>query len=197
MPTFEKIHLPSLLIADLYTDQLVLIDEPQLLVSTLPSQQTLPTENSTTYKHENVGTNPIVSHGKTLHVLGSFEKQVAIILYHPTAVHTDEASLDLLNKMLLAVKLSLADVAIINLAHNELGFPFTIKNQPPKAILLFGVAASALQLPLQVPHFQVSQWSNCKWLFLPDLQKFNEAGTEQITLKTQLWMALKTMFDIA
>jgi hypothetical protein len=197
MPTFDNISLQPLLMADLYSESLVIVENLQSptaptskknVVSPPAQQPGLVTP------HPVAVAAPPKAEPENIRFLGSFGKQVAVVVRQPQAVHMAEDELEFLNKILTAVKLSMADVAIINIEKQALTFPFQINGQAPQVLIVFGVEAAALQLPLVLPPFQVSKWHGCRWLFVPPVAHFLGTNPNLTPLKTQLWQALQQLF---
>jgi hypothetical protein len=101
--------------------------------------------------------------------------------------------LDFLSSILVACKLSLADVAIVNVNTLSVANYRSIINQlKSKILLMFDVASDAIDLPFNYPYFQVQQFDQCTYLSAPDLKSIEIDKT----LKTQLWNCLKKLFGI-
>ena len=62
--------------------------------------------------------------------------------------------------------------------------------------MLFGLPASAIQLPFAVPDYQVQQYDGCSIIQSPPLGAMNEATEVSKNLKKKLWTALKQMFEL-
>src|SRR6185295_4833927 len=91
-----------------------------------------------------------------VHIAENKKKNILVFVSYPLAEILPEEELVFLTNMLTACKLSLADVAIINLAHKPTPSFKEIAGQLSKpTALLFGTAPSILELPVDFPHFQV------------------------------------------
>ena len=125
--------------------------------------------------------------------LGNNQKKIAVLVNSTTAIYLPDEELNFLLGILTACKLSMADIALINLAKNT-GLVYTAIAEQLKAekIFLFGLDADVLALPLQFPHYQVQQFNNQIYLSaasLPELQ----ANKEE---KLKLWNCLKKIFAL-
>ena len=125
--------------------------------------------------------------------LGNNKKNILILVSHANAIHLPDSDLDLLTSILTACKLSLEDVAILNL-HPHPAFDYK-QAQPltkPAQILLFGVEPSSIGLPLSFPHFQIQPFQQTSYLYSPAL---SQIGMDR-SLKTSLWQSLKLLFNL-
>ena len=126
--------------------------------------------------------------------LGNNLKQVTIIVKSDTAIYLPEDELNFLLGILTACKLSMADVALVNSSKNHnLNYADITAQLNAEKVLLFGVTPSALQLPLQFPHYQVQKFNSQVYLSAPTLNEL-ENDKDQ---KTKLWNCLKQVFVIA
>lgn len=67
----------------------------------------------------------------------------------------------------------------------------TLKAQyESRFVLLFGISPSAIQMPIQFPHFQIQSFQGCQYLCAPALELIEQDKS----LKVQLWQCLKKMF---
>ncbi len=125
--------------------------------------------------------------------LGNNKKNVVLLVHHAEAIHLPDADLELLTSILTACKLSLEDVAILNLEPLQ---AFDYKNAQqlfkPKQLILFGIEPSSIGLPLSFPHFQIQGYQQTSYLYSPPLAL---VGSDR-TLKTSLWQSLKLLFKL-
>jgi len=125
--------------------------------------------------------------------LGSNQKKIAILVNSAEAIYLPDDELNFLLGILTACKLSMADIALINVSKNP-GLAYTDITEQLKAekVFLFGVDAATLKLPLQFPHYQVQRYNNQVYLTsvsLTGLQKDKEE-------KMKLWNCLKNIFSL-
>lgn len=125
--------------------------------------------------------------------LGNNKKNILVIVRSSNAVHLPDHELDLLTAMITACKLSLEDVAIVNLNnHPEASYKELTAYFKSKIVLLFAVEPTAFGLPMSFPHFQLQAFAGNTFLFSPSL---SELGNDKI-LKSKLWVCLKRLFNI-
>lgn len=123
--------------------------------------------------------------------LGNNEKNVAVLITNVNAAFLGDDELDLLTRMLGACKLTLSDVAIINIAREkELDHKSLNTHFKSQKALLFGVEPIAINLPFQIPHFQVQNFNDAQYLSSPDLT----ALLPDKDLRGKLWTGLQKMF---
>lgn len=191
----EKIQLPDFLIADLYKSSLVDIDsfqqqqaaKPQNIIKPeAPLQPVIPETNHVAE----------IAVNDTINYLGENRKQITVIVNEPDAAYLHEDDLNFLINILKACQLTLADIAIVNVAEKNITYS-TIKAQLNAFyILLFDVDPSEIRLPFIVPAFQVQKYDGSTIMLSPSLKKINQANQEGKLLKTKLWMSLKQVFGI-
>jgi hypothetical protein len=127
--------------------------------------------------------------------LGNFSKKVLVVVDDPTALHLNDSEYQLLAKILGAVKLSMADIALVNRAVQRLEY-YSLNAQLPAAVALyFGLEPYQIGAPLKFPAFQVQAWNNTTFLHAPALAQLNQGTPEAVALKKQLWDALKKIFS--
>ncbi|MGF2413208.1 hypothetical protein [Ferruginibacter sp.] len=125
--------------------------------------------------------------------LGSNQKQITILVNDEDVLYLPDEDLNFLMGILSACKLSMADVALVNISKAG-SFTYTEIEQQLQAetILLFGVTPVQLQLPLQFPHYQIQKFNSQVYLAAPALNIITADKAE----KTMLWNCLKQIFSI-
>jgi hypothetical protein len=133
------------------------------------------------------------SQKKKLSFLGKNQKQIIIIVDNDEALYLPDEQLNFLLGILGACKLTMEDVAIINIKKNEAFTYKTLsKELNAEKIFLFGVDASEIGLPLQFPYYQVQQYNKQVYLSSPLLTILQDDKVE----KSKLWLCLKKVFSI-
>ena len=173
--SFSTAKLPTFLITDLYK---------KVLISS--TNKTLPTL-------EKVEKNEIRN---LLEFLGENKKGIAIVVNNPNAVYITDEQLQLLTNLLQACSLSLADVAIINIANKKINFTILKSTLKFDYLLMMGIDIEAFELPLIFSKNKVQHFDKISLLITENLSilmgKTNEVKNE----KRALWNALKIMFNI-
>ena len=165
--SLDNIQLPSIVIHDLFRNCLV----------ELNSDEGIESKNNT----------------NALSYLGANKENILILINNPDAIYLSDKHLNFLIGILAACKFTLADVAIINLSKTP-AINYTRINEElsPRVTLLFGVSPLQIELPFDVPLFQVQQFNQRSYLVAPALNEV-EADKE---LKRHLWVKLQQIFDI-
>jgi hypothetical protein len=125
--------------------------------------------------------------------LGENRKNILLVLSYKEAVHLPDEELSFLTGILTACKLSLADIAIVNLGnYPEATYKELTSFFKSKIVLLFAVEPAAFGLPMSFPHFQIQPFANNSFLFSPSLK---ELENDKL-LKSKLWVCLKRLFNL-
>ena len=125
--------------------------------------------------------------------LGNNQKKIAILVNCETAIYLQDEELNFLLGILTACKLSMADIALINLCKNrDLIYSVLTDQLKAEKIFLFGLNAATIALPLQFPHYQVQQFNNQVYLSSVALNEL-QADKEE---KMKLWNCLKNIFSL-
>jgi hypothetical protein len=194
--SFDKIILPDSVLADLYKDSVVLINNE--LKSAAPTAGNAVEENADDMilVIEKPSVKTIAQNGKGLSWLGSNNKNITIIVNDGNAIHLEDGLLEILSAILAACKLSLADVAIINTATQEVTDKIIRKELKPRVVLLFGVETKSVDLPFSIPMYKTQSFDNCTYLQAASLENMKGTSNEAKLEKSRLWVCLKTIFGI-
>lgn len=124
--------------------------------------------------------------------LGENQQHILILVRDPSAVFLEEKAFQFLLSVLEACKLSMASVALVNLATAGSGSPEAIAAAlGSRQVLLFGIDMGELGLPMVFPTYQVQPHGDRTYLSADALSRI----TEERTLKGRLWACLKQMFQ--
>ena len=174
----NDIQLTPQLVADLYPSSLIETGEN-------PARTSLPEKNM-----EPESSQDAVSGWRSL---GDNKKNILVLVRYPDAVHLPDKELDLLTGMLVACKLSLADVAIINLNnHPDATYKELTAFFKSKVVLLFDIEPASFGLPMSFPHYQLQAFANATFLFSPSLTELENDKLQ----KSKLWVSLKRLFNL-
>ena len=162
--SLDKIHIPGFLWASMFRDTIVDTRQPD----DRPGQQT------------------------AIDFLGGNQKHVLFVTNNIGHKFIPDAHLQFLNNLLTAFGLTMADIALINMAPRAISYLEVKKQLQPKIVLLMGVTAPELELPFAIPMFQVQRFQEQRYLIGPSMQDIQ--GDQE--LKKQLWSSLKKIFDL-
>lgn len=127
--------------------------------------------------------------------LGNFARKVLVVVNDPNALHLNDADFALLGKIIGAVKLSVADIALVNAARTNLEYEKLNQKLPAKVAIYFGIEPVTIGVPFKVPMFQVQPWNNTTFLYAPSLGELGGQHPDSVGLKKSLWEALKKIFE--
>lgn len=130
---------------------------------------------------------------KKLNALGGNQKKILVVADKENEIYLPENELVFLTTVLAACKLSLADVAIINYKNiEEKEYKKLIEYFGATTVLLFHLTPLEFGLPINFPHFQIQAFNGVTYLSAPELHLIEN----EISLKKQLWPALKNIFRL-
>ena len=123
--------------------------------------------------------------------LGNNKSRVAIVIYDAENIYLPDAQLNFLMVILGACKLTMEDVAIVNISNSNSITYKTIESElKAEKIILFGVTSAELGLPLEFPVYQIQQYNNQTYIASDSLMHIETNKKEKISL----WNCLKQIF---
>ncbi len=177
-----KINLPDFVIADLYKDCLV-IDNVAI-------------ENKKTAAKVLMVQNGEEKEKPQDFWLGANKKNILFLVHATDAIYIKDEHLATLTKILEALRMNLADVAIINHLCTPKSFQELKETLHPKFIFLFGFGLKHLHIPFTIPDYQVQQYDNCTFMTAPSIT-LSSSNTDAIKKeKKLLWDNLKKIFKV-
>ena len=178
----NHIELPAFIIADLYQSSLIdNIETPATKTKTIG-----------TSKEEKITVTETIADA-SWKSLGSNHKNILIVISTTEAVHLPDNELAFLTGILGACKLSLADVAIVNLNnHPEATYKELTSFFKSKIVFLFDMEPAAFGLPMSFPHYQIQAFAGNSFLYSPSLKELENDRVE----KSKLWVCLKRLFNL-
>ncbi|MEI7626696.1 MAG: hypothetical protein WCJ80_00580 [Bacteroidota bacterium] len=208
--SLEKIQLPDFVIANLYTDLLVLGTDVQTIQTnteaiTLTELKTeAPVVNTTSEKAVPKpktiaipqSKEPVVLDSDKQWYLGNNGKHIVVIIKETGVAFINDKHLQFLSNILNACKLNLGDIALINHSNNPNSYTELKQKLQPKFVLVFDLETKEIKLPFTMPNYQVQSHDNCKFLFASSLTKMDGDSQEAKMEKSKLWMSLKNMFQL-
>lgn len=168
--------LQDFVLADLYSSSLVLVED-DFLRKKMPK----------TIKTDLVQRNWF---------LGNNNKKITILVNEPGVVFLNEESLVFLTKILGACKLNMADVAVANILQEHINIIKINEELTPTVCLLFDVQPDSIELPFNVPEYQIQKYDGCVFMIAPSLEAYYGESNEAKLAKTKLWVSLKNIFKL-
>lgn len=210
--SLNNIQLPSALVTDLYAQSLIMDKDAKIMQ---PAQAIEPVNTNNIAQPENISANPTpiataptpvpaAPAAKPIPVatttaaperksLGQNAKNILILVNNPGITFLPDDELAFLTQMLQACKLSLADIALLNLQqYQQTAYTDILEQFGSKTVFLFGIEPTQWGLPINFPAFQIQQFDNRRFLHSPGL---GEMMGDKL-LKTKLWAGLKTIFGL-
>lgn len=128
--------------------------------------------------------------------LGEHLKQVTIIVKDELAVYLNENDLTLLSSILSACKLTLADIALINIAQQKLSLHEILNVLPSKLVMIFDVSSTTLKIKLPTTLYKSIQLGDTYLLFSNSLSLMQGGDQSAKIEKGKLWAILKQLFQL-
>jgi len=182
----DKTILSSSVLVDLYKDSLVVVEDIPL-ENKATVEQTLETKKEEIKEVKWEG--PIKS-------LGEHNKKITVIVNDPNSVHLNEMDFILLTSILNACRLTIADIALINIGKQPVGLHQILQELPSTLVLSFAVDATQLKVKLPSTLYKVTQLGETHILFSNALSTMQGTGVEAKQEKAKLWTVLKKIFEL-
>lgn len=188
----ERLQLPDFVLADLYKSSLVVMENTAQSVLERSQNVQPPVAESLPAQQP-----PVEKRIVKQEFLGNNEKQITILVNNDSDVYLNDIHLNFLSNILIACKLNLGDVAIVNLHRTAVDFAQLKHWTQPRHLLAFHVDPAHIHLPFTLPHYQVQQYDQCSLLFAPSLTMMEGDSKEAKLEKSKLWLSLKKMFNLS
>ncbi len=188
--------MPEALLAEIFSKGVVIIPEEfenKPVKTSPPKKEPIPEKLPEVKVAE---TAPKVEQKKQekINFLGGFGKKVLVVVNDSTSLHLNEEDFELLGKILASVKLSMADIALVNAATHQLNY-YTLQEQLPATVAFyFGIQPVDIGAPLKFPQFQVQNWNHTTFVYAPALDEMGPLAKNAVALKKELWVAMKKIF---
>jgi hypothetical protein len=182
----DKTILSSSVLVDLYKDSLVVVEDISL-ENKATVEQTIETKKEKVKEVKWEG--PIKS-------LGEHNKKITVIVNDPNSVHLNEMDFILLTSILNACRLTIADIALINIGKQPVGLHQILQELPSTLVLSFAVDATQLKVKLPSTLYKVTQLGETHILCSNALSTMQGTGVEAKQEKAKLWTVLKKIFEL-
>ncbi|MFY8166041.1 MAG: hypothetical protein ACOVJ8_05575, partial [Sediminibacterium sp.] len=131
-----------------------------------------------------------------LRYLGDHLKKIMIIVKDENAVHLNETDLGLLSSILNACKLTLADIALVNLANQPFSLQDLLETLPSVLVISFEVNSAQLKIKLPGTLYKQIILGETHLLFSNSLSSMQGPEQNAKIEKSKLWTALKVLFQL-
>ena len=195
----EKTILPAAVLVALYKDSLVL---PNMDIAPQANQEQLAhalvgeAVLATAPINEKMNDQKVVDSTTPLKYLGDHLKNVILLVNDVNAVYLNEADLGLLSSILNACKLTLADIALINIAKQSIGLHDILETLPSRLVISFDVNATQLKIKLPATLYKPFVLGDTHILFSNSLSSMQGGDLNAKTEKGKLWIVLKQLFQL-
>ncbi|MBK6825949.1 MAG: hypothetical protein IPG86_03290 [Chitinophagaceae bacterium] len=177
----NHINLPPAALASLYGETLVSDKDVNSIAPAADIKETPPTPNQTEDQKPAVRS------------LGNNQQQILVLVNVGDAVFLSDESLGFLTGVLSACKLSMADIALVNLHHYpDIPYQTLLTEFKSRIVLLFDKDPASFGLPMKFPHYQLQAFAGNTFLYAPSLQELEKDKVE----KSKLWVCLKRLFNL-
>lgn len=122
--------------------------------------------------------------------LGENKKNIVFLVNNVEHKYLPDNEMEMLSNLIIACKLSMADIALVNYHFNQYQYSQFNDYFKPKIILLFGISTAAMELPFTIPFFQIQKFQQQLFLTAPPLADF----LDNKNLKKDLWISLQKLF---
>lgn len=131
-----------------------------------------------------------VLEGFEIKSLGENQQHILFLVKDSQNIFLPDDEMNLLSNLILACKLSMADIALVNTYNTSFNYMDLDNHFQPKKILMFGVQTSELKLPFTIPFFQLQQFHEQLYMISPSLKDY----LNNKNLKKDLWTCLQKLF---
>jgi hypothetical protein len=172
-----KTILPASVLVSLYKDTLVLPDEEKKIAP--PDELPKVKKSKGPLKH-----------------LGDHNKKILVIVNDPNSVYLNEADFILLTSILNACKLTIADVALVNIGNQETSLHQILETLPSSIIMCFAIDSAELKIKLPNTLYKINELGESVLFFSKALSTMQGTGIEAKQEKGTLWILLKKLFAL-
>ena len=173
-------------IASLAADQEAFVKKNKAKAPAL--EEAIPTEASIVEEEVNL-TMP-------LKYLGDHSKKIVVIVNDPASVYLNEPDFILLTSILNACRLTIADIALVNLGNQKASLHQILNNLPSKLVIAFEVDSKALKIKLPTNLYKLTPLGESNLLFSKSLSSMQGMDSTAKQEKAKLWAVLKQIFQL-
>jgi len=183
----EKIILPPTVLVSLYKDSLVLAEKEikpvQIVENKLPGkeQETIPEASEM---------------ASPIKYLGDHHKKILVVVNDPESVYLNETDFILLTSILNACRLTIADIALINLGNQKASLLEMLTKLPSLLVIAFDIDAKALKIKLPSTLYKTTPLGETNLLFSAALSTMQGSSVDAKKEKGKLWTVLKQIFQL-
>ncbi len=128
----------------------------------------------------------------TVSFLGKNLSKITVVVNDLNNFYINEDDLTVLTKMLMACKLTLEDIALLNIGKIATNWQMIKTTLHPEKLILFGVAPTQIELPIIFPEYHLQFYNDTTFLLSHSIQEINADKL----LKSKLWISLQSLFNV-
>jgi hypothetical protein len=128
--------------------------------------------------------------------LGKNLLSICFLVSYPDDEFIPGDQLVFLQKILMACKLSLNDIALINTKRTPVELPVLKTRFHPRIIFLWGTTPAVAGLKSNFPDMTISTWENIRILPVMQAELMSSDNPGGLELKKNLWISLKKLFNL-
>lgn len=127
--------------------------------------------------------------------LGKNQRKFTVLVHNPNELYLPDDSLQFLGSVLKACQLTIADVAIVNMAKTPVTMAGIRQQLSPSIIIAFGSKAVAEGFPAG-NLLSAGIQGDLRFMQAPELEVLNQQGDAVKPVKKLLWESLKQMLEM-
>jgi hypothetical protein len=131
-----------------------------------------------------------------LKYLGDHSKEIVVVVNDPASVYLNEPDFILLTSILNACRLTIADIALINLGNQNATLHQILNKLPSKLVIAFEVDSKALKIKLPTNFYKLTPLGESNLLFSKSLASMQGMDANAKQEKAKLWAVLKQIFQL-
>ncbi len=206
----NKTILPPAVLVSLFKDSLVL-PENKINPAIIEQQNANLAADQEAFAKKNNKKEPIIESKETevtavpeetmealtnFKYLGDHHKKIVVLVNDPASVYLNEADFILLTSILNACRLTIADIALVNLGHQKAGLHQILNLLPSKLVIVFELDSKALKIKLPTQLYKVIPLGESNLLFSKSLTSMQGTDANAKQEKAKLWGVLKQIFQL-
>jgi hypothetical protein len=128
----------------------------------------------------------------TVAFLGKNLSHITIVVNDLNNFYISEEDLNVLSKMLIACKLTLEHIALINIGKVPTNWAAIKTSLNPQKLILFGVTPTQIELPIIFPEYHLQSYNDTTFLLSDSIENISADKL----LKSKLWISLQNLFAV-
>ena len=128
--------------------------------------------------------------------LGENNRSICFLANYPEGDFLPVDQLEFLKKMLAACKLSLNDIALLNIARQSVNITDLRLQLHPQILFLWGILPATAGLKSGMPDFNVTMFDGMSIIPVASPGLMSGIRPESTELKQRLWACLKKLFTL-